>query len=66
MAWIDGRVDDGSTGVSLRVRVVVDVLAAEDRVARLHALWRTLLRRHPPGDRGDGCCSALFLRSITF
>ena len=38
MACVDGRVDDGSTGVSLRVRVVVDVLAAEDRVARLHVL----------------------------
>ena len=61
MACVDGRVDDGSTGVSLRVRVVVDVLAAEDRVARLHVLQRTLPRRCVKDGGVDKLQAELFL-----
>ena len=66
LAWClwreaDGRVDDVSWFVALRARVVVDVLAAENRVARLHVLQRTLPRRCVKDGGVDKlCCDIIF------
>jgi hypothetical protein len=47
--------------VALRARVVVDVLAAENRVARLHVLQRTLPRRCVKDGGVDKlCCEIIF------
>ena len=61
MAWVDGRVEEVSWFVALRARVVVDVLAAENRVARLRVLQRTLPRRCVKDGGVDKLQAELFL-----
>ena len=61
VAWSTGGSTGGSTGVALRARVVDDVLAAENRVARLHVLQRTLPRRCVKDGGVDKlCCEIIF------
>ena len=55
VAWSTGGSTGGSTGVALRARVVDDVLAAENRVARLCVPRRALLRRRLRGKRMGSC-----------